>query len=239
MMSVDAMDDNSSAGIVAMTSERKLVKEDGKKVSRTTWKDLSDAGVSKNDICELFHKEFGHKPHKVYLNNGICNHYNNHCNNYQGGEVEWYNQKTDVSRSMVNSRQLSNHAPDDQAATYTVTLESSMEKSATATVNETSGISVGHKFKIVSEELGMSNEISASFDLSNSIGSSSATREIVKVKDSIEVKLNPGKTVTVDLELKWKSLKEDFKIPFYIKGWVGASYESRVKGHYYWFLNLF
>ena len=238
MMSVDVMDDNSTAGIVAMSSERNLAKEDENKVSLTTWKDLSEAGVSKHDIFELFRKHFGKTPHKVHLNDGICNDYDNHCYNYQGGEVEFNNQKTEVLQRIANSRQLSNDVPDGQPATYTVELQSSKEKSATVTVNQTSGISVGTKFTIGSEQLGISNEFSASFDLTNSVGSSTTTREIITVKDTIQVVLNPGKTVIVDLQLEWKSLKEDFKIPFHIKGWVGASYESRVKGHYYWFLNL-
>ena len=203
--------------------------------SLTTWEDLAKGGVSREDIFDQYKKYFGERPKQVYLNEGICVRYGNYCYNYYR-DAQFYNKRSKQMQSVANSRTISNAL--DHDVTHEVTLSASKEKSATVTVTKESEFSFGFSISVGSESLGIGSEFSQDFTFRNSVGSNSSFKEDVMVEDKTTITLKPKEKVVVDLDLQWISFKEDFKIPFYIKGWTGADFGHKVEGHHYWFMML-
>jgi len=224
--------DNHTAGII---SQKGLGLAQSANQSRTTWEDLLNAGLSKEGVFDMFEKKFGVRPKDVYLNSGICEDYQHYCNNNYSNATYSNKKVTNVSK-VGNLRQIKNSF--SSPATYHVQLSASKNKSTTITVTQATSISFTQSITIGAPQLGLGSEFSFTFNVENSVGSSSTTSKAVTTMDSVDVELQSGRAATVEMDLKWTSLTEDFQVPFNVSGWVGADFGKKVDDHYYWFLQV-
>lgn len=202
---------------------------------RTTWDDLLAAGMTKENVFDMFKKAFGQRPKQVYLNEGICVEFQHYCNNYQG-EFSYGDRNMVPATRVATTKTLENNT--DSTVTMTAQLDTEQSKSASVTVTESSSVSFGNSITVGSETLGISSEISFNFTFENSVGSTKTTSETVKVSDQLSLDVKPHSKFDVDLETSWMNLNETFSVPIVISGAVGADFGERVEGHYYWFMGL-
>ena len=178
------------AGII-MPSAKEFVtlgKSKNKNESLTTWGDLSEGGVSKSAVFEMYRKRFGENPKEIFLNENICEKYHHYCNN-SCGKATFFDANEKLLQTIGSSRTLINDS--DVDVTYDVTLSASKAKSASVTVTTTSGFSFDQSISVGAESLGLGSEFSSSFTFENSVGSTDSTSESVTVTDSLHLTLPP------------------------------------------------
>ena len=202
---------------------------------RTTWDDLLEVNISKNDVFEMFQSRFGQKPNDVYLNEGICIQYGYLCHNVLG-EVSFQVQSTKTITNVAVSKKISNDTSNQ--VDVKVSLKATEYKSASVTVTKSSSLSFGSKISVGSETLGIAAEFSTQFTFGNSVGSTSSNSTAIEVADLIDVHLEPNSKAQAELETQWTQMKENFTIPLTVSGLVGAAFGNRVEGHYFWFMHL-
>eukprot|EP00026_Physarum_polycephalum_P014231 Phypoly_transcript_14721.p1 GENE.Phypoly_transcript_14721~~Phypoly_transcript_14721.p1 ORF type:complete len:190 (+),score=27.99 Phypoly_transcript_14721:385-954(+) len=149
------------------------------------------------------------------------------------GNVTWANLQPADDESVVATDSFNNTT--NQNVTHEFSLEGEYVNSLQITTTSSVSFSASVNFHVDVLPI-----FSMKFDINTSFSSSKETtqfsQEEIKYQSSTTVNCLPQCDYSAKLNVQSQLYKANFQVPICLSGWARCSYNSKVNGHYYWYV---